>query len=228
VPGEGRRASVDETAWRADWAPLARHLTAAVDEWLVWKAADGLGGSDLDSAAPARVWDDVERAFAAWADREGLAAVVRCDHFAAQMILVGCGGAAGRRLLQLDVIDRRFRHGRVVWSASQLLRAAIVDAGVRRLTPGAEGVARQRADRDDLEADALVRSDETGAELMHAASVSRLLSPADALTALRGRRSLRACTVVPALEAERLLPPGRAVDQWLSDVEQDHEVARLA
>jgi hypothetical protein len=186
-------------AWRADWAPLARHLTEAVPEWLVWKAADGLGGSDLDSAAPEQVWDEVERAFAAWADREGLAAVVRCGHFPSQLILVGCGGSAGRRLLQLDVLDRRFRHGRVVWRAKELLRAAIVHDGVRRLPSGPETLTR-----------------------------GRLISLADALATLGGRRARRSCSILPALEAERLLPDGHTVERWLADVERDHEVVRLA
>jgi hypothetical protein len=186
-------------AWRADWAPLARHLTGAVRDWLVWKAAEDLGGSDLDSAAPARAWNEVERGFAAWAAREGLAAVVRCEHFPGQLILVGCGGSADRRLLQLDVIDRRFRHGRVVWTASELLRDAVVDDGVRRLPPGAEKP-----------------------------SGGRLISPADAVAALRGRRARRACSIVPALAAERLLPDGTTAERWLADVERDHEVLRLA
>jgi len=184
-------------AWRADWRPPACFLTQAVSEWLVWKG--DLEGSDLDSAAPAAAWRDVEAAYAEWARAEGVAALVRCRHVAGQLILVACGGTAGHRLLQLDVVDRRLRHGQIVWTARQLLDSAELRDGVRWAT--AEASAKDTGGRPTLRGLA---------------------------DTIRTRRGVRACTVLPALARERLVPPDRSVDTWLAHVARNHEVTQLA
>lgn len=229
---------------------LARTLSRAVPSFLVWKGAHSTEiGGDLDGAAPAPAHDGVRRAFDEWTRGERLAATLFCTHAAGTSILVGCGGAAGERLLQLDLVHRKLLHGVPVWTAEVIHELAVEHAGVRHLPLGAEGVARLLVDSRDDEARAMTASDPAGARALagrlglrgHLASRTelpsrlalRLVLTARALAApvavvrsaaTDGAR--RRCPVVKALESGRHLPC--ALDAWLGKVSRDHRVNRHA
>jgi hypothetical protein len=227
---------------------LARALSLASPTFVVWKGAHAIrAGGDLDGALPRSEGDAAERAFVAWTRDEGLAASVACAHAVGMTILVGCGGAAGERLVQLDLVDRKLVHGAPVWTAAELGQVAVELDGVRRLRPGAEGLARVLASRRDDEAVALVRADHDGARelgrrlglrgrlatrthrgarpaLAGVLAVRAAASPRSLWHAARTDRARRACPVIAALQGGRRLPI--TLDAWLETVASEHEVAR--
>jgi hypothetical protein len=245
------RSSPDLANGVADvWSGLAALLSRATESIVVWKAAQGIdNGGDLDVAASEAAWPAAQRVFNAWAVERRLAATIVCDHAVGVRILVGCGGSAGARLLQLDLVDKQVVHGVPVWTASQLLTCATLVADIRRLRPGAEGVARVLADPQDETGPELVRADPAGAESLarvlglrgslatrhgalarstlalmlvtRAFGSPRLVSGARATNAAR-----RACPVIRALRAGRALP--EPLPRWLSTTSRDHEVTAVA
>ncbi len=191
--------------------------------------------------------DTIVDVFDAWSNTRGLAATVRCTHAVGVTILVGCGGEAGKHLLQLDLVDRKLVHGAPVWTADVLRDVAETYNGVRCLSPGAEGVARVLATRYDREAERLVLADPVGARALgdrlgvrgalatrtdrasrlalSSALVARALaSPMSVLRSMQTDAATRRCAVLGALKAGRLLP--EALETWLEVVSHDHEVRR--
>lgn len=229
---------------------LASTLSRAVPSFLVWKGAHSTEtGGDLDGAAPASAHDAVRRAFDEWSRSKGLEATLSCAHGAGTSILVGCGGVADDRLLQLDLVHRKLVHGVPVWTAELLRELALEHDGVRHLSLGAEGLARFLADRRDDEARAMTASDPAGARALAARLGLRglLASRTEPSWGLALRLALaaravaapvavarsaatdgarRRCPVVAALGSGRRLPC--ALDAWLEEVSRDHRVSRLA
>ena len=234
-----------------DLPSLARALTAADPRFVVWKGGDDLTAQgDLDGAAPRGAWAGLREAFGAWARDQGLTSAVVCTDALGMLILVGLGGEAGERLLQVDLVDDKLVHAVPVWSADDLVRCATLDDGVRRTTPGAEGLARVLAHRRDALGARLVTEDPEGARALadrlglygplalHASAVRRtglelllaaraVAAPRRFVGALASDRARRACPVLPALASGRALP--EPLDTWLSRVARaNHEVTSLA
>ena len=232
------------------WSDLAVLLSRASESIVVWKAAQGIdNGGDLDVAAPKAAWPAAERVFDAWAAERRLAATIACDHVVGVRILVGCGGAAGARLYQVDLVDGLIVHGVPAWTASQLLTCAVVVGGARQLRPGAEGVARVLSDRRDETGVALVGSDPVGAEALarvlslrgrlalrdgglHRTALELTLmaralgSPRLVLRARATNGARRTCPVLQALGSNRTVPD--RLPDWLSRTSRDHEINALA
>jgi hypothetical protein len=128
-----------------DRLDLLRRLTAATPHWaLVKNEQAALGGSgDVDSAAPVAAWPTVLAAVSDWAGAAGVGPVLACDHIAGMLVLAVVEPTAPATLTQVDVLDHKLVHGRVVLRADDLVRSADTGSrGYRRLTGGAEGIAR--------------------------------------------------------------------------------------
>jgi hypothetical protein len=231
-------------------ATLARALTDADERLVVWKGGhDPDVHGDLDCAAPRAAWRPVHDAVAVWGREHGLAAVVACDHAIGSLTVVGCGGSAGDRLLQVDLVDERLAHAIPVWTAGDLRPSATLVDGVRALAPGAEGLARILADRRDAGGRELAAADGEGArplagrlgltgalalrprtpgrlalELVLAARA--IVSPRRFARAVRTDAARRACPVLAALADGRALR--EPADAWVARVAGTHEVTRLA
>jgi hypothetical protein len=228
-----------------DFVSLARALSAADARLVVWKGGRDLEAQgDLDCSAPQQAWPALAGAFEAWGRERGLGAAIACEHVIGQLVLVGCGGSAGMRLVQVDLVGELLVHGAPVWRAEDAGAASVRTAGVAHTLPGAEGVLRALADRSDPRVSELVASDPSGA-----ARVSRRLGlrgrlavgsrgPLEALLvarpllhlgslarALRSNRGRNACPVLRALHNERTLD--EPLEQWLEAVTREHEVRWL-
>jgi hypothetical protein len=233
--------------WQSE---LASRLTLSTEHLLVWKAAQGIDdGGDLDVAASESVWPIAERTFCTWAVDQGLSAIIVCDHVVGVRILVGCGGVAGPRLFQLDLVDRKVVHGVPVWTALHLAAGATLMRGIRQLQPGAEGVARVLANRRDEMGLALVAADPAGAEALSRVlrlrgrlatrdgrfqralleltlAFSALASPRMVARARATDGARRACPVLHGLRSNRTLPD--PLPDWLVTVSEGHKVITLA
>lgn len=231
-----------------DLEELTLVLGEADPRLVVWKGGHDLGSQgDVDAAAPRSSRPALERAFEAWASRTGLAATITCEHAAGISILVGCGGSARERLLQVDVTHEKLVHGAAAWSAEALAEVAVHEGGLRRLTRGAEGVARVLASRADADAAALVRADPAGASalarrlglrgrlalrsgpaarlaLEAALTLHAVASPRSVLRSVATDRARGRCRVIAALQEGRRLR--ESVERWLERIEHDHEVRR--
>jgi hypothetical protein len=240
------RASSDAPA---DFASLARSLSAADPRVVVWKGGHDLAvQGDLDCSAPRAAWPLLERAFESWARGHELEATIACHHVIGQLILVGCGGAAGARLVQVDLVDALVVHGAPVWTAEDALAASASTDGILRTLPGAEGVLRKLADRSDPQATGLVASDPAGAALVSqrlgllgrcavdggawsrvalevTLAARPLLHLASLARALRSNGARNACPVLRALRNQRTLD--RAIEGWLTEASRTHDVQRL-
>ena len=231
-------------------ATLARALTDADERLVVWKGGhDPDMHGDLDCAAPRAAWQPARDAVGAWGREHGLTALVACDHAIGSLVVVGCGGSAGERLLQVDLVDERLAHAIPVWTAGDLLPSVGLVDGVRALAPGAEGLARVLADRRDEGGRELAAADADGGrplagrlglvgalavrpgaparlalELVLAARA--VVSPRRFARAVRTDAARRACPVLAALADGRVLR--EPVESWLARVAATHEVTRLA
>jgi riboflavin biosynthesis pyrimidine reductase len=232
-----------------DFPSLARTLSAADGRVVVWKGGGDLTAQgDLDCSAPRAAWPALARAFASWARSHELQATITCDHVIGQRVLVGCGGAAGARLVQVDLVDELVVHGTPVWNAEDARAASVVAAGIARTLPGAEGILRRLADRSDRQAAGLVAADPSGAVVVsqrlgvrgrlaradgpssrvtHEAllAVRPLLHAAALARAVRSNGARNACPVLRALRNDRTLDA--ATEPWLAAVSRTHEVERL-
>ncbi len=240
-------SSVDRAGRPFDLLSLARALTAASEHALVWKGAGSLvSAGDLDCAVPRRAWPAVEDAFRAWVTEEGMAATIACTHAIGVQVLVGCGGAAGSDLLQVDLVDAKLVHGVPVWTADDLHGVAVVEGGMRRLPAGAEGVARVLAHRSDVGGRELLHGDSSAVALarvlgargrlaLRRGLASRLAlelmlagrapaAPVSLARSVATDRARRRCLVLRALGTGRRV--AEPVEAWLAAVETDHEVTR--
>src|SRR5205823_2279171 len=117
----------------------------ATPQWVLVKNVQSAlsGTGDIDSAAPAADWTAVTAAAAAWAEAEHLGPVLACDHILGTLVIAVVEPGEPATLTQIDVLDHRLVRGRIVLRAEDLLRSAELDAaGYRRVTSGAEAVAR--------------------------------------------------------------------------------------
>ena len=233
-----------------DLESLARALAEADPRFLVWKGGRDLHAQgDLDAAAPRAAWGVVTEAVEAWARAHGLTAVIPCAHAAGALVLVGCGGAAERRLLQVDVVDVLLVHGAPAWTAADAAAAIDQTDGVLHTLPGAEGVLRRLAYRSDPLAPERIAADPAGADLMvrqlglrgrlarRAGSAGSLVAleallacrpvahPVSLLRALRSDPARKACPVLRALRNDRTAEG--ELDDWLTEVSRSHAIRRL-
>jgi hypothetical protein len=212
---------------------------------VVWKGGRDLDAQgDLDCGAPAQAWPAVATAFEAWCRARGLAATIACRHVIGQLVLVGCGGSAGTRLVQVDLVAELVVHGAPVWTAADAAAASVRTGGVAHTSAGAEGVLRALADRTDPLVGELVATDPSGAALVSQRlglrgrlavgsraqleallAVRTLLHPGSLARALRSNRARNACLVLRALHNERTLD--ETLEPWLEAVSKDHDVRRL-
>jgi hypothetical protein len=244
-------ASSDDRRAPFDLESLARALAAADRRFVVWKGGRDLRTQgDLDCAAPRGSWEALAEAFTAWARVHGLASLIACAHARGMLVLVGCGGSAGRRLLQVDLVDAVLVHGVPAWTADDAAFATTPTDGVSHTLPGAEGVLRRLAHRSDVDAGALIAADAPGAELLarrlglrgklaaHAIGPGRrivletllaaraFVHPLALAASLRSDPARRACPVLRALRNDRMVEG--STQDWLADAGRNHDVRRLA
>ena len=220
----------------SEWQALAADASAAAPSFVVWKHGDRIAraGGDLDATAARSDWQAVGQVVEHWAAELGCIAVVHCPHVPARLVLVAAGGAVGDALLQVDLVARRPVGAGSWFDAESVAAAAFVDErGVRRLSPGAEGLLRALDDPTDAAARALLDGDRAGAEAMaeqlglprtlllraaQGSSVARVIGAAWPQRELSLQR-YRPCAVTRALGQERRAPP-----EWLDAVRATHEV----
>jgi hypothetical protein len=243
------RASSEPSPRPFDFAPLAQQLATADPRLVVWKGGRDLAAQgDLDCSAPSPAWPAVAQAFDSWARSQRLAATIACEHAIGRLVLVGCGGAAGARLVQVDLVDQLLVHGAPVWNAADVSAASVRTAGVTHTSAGAEGIFRTLADRADLRSTELMASDRSGAALvserlglrgrlaadgrpwsrvaLEALLAARpLLYLPSLVRALRSDRARNACPVLRALRNERTL--AEPLEPWLGAISHSHRVRRL-
>jgi hypothetical protein len=124
------------------WLPLIRRLSAATDTWYVWKNAESAlyGRGDIDCAAPAEVWEDIEDIFREWAREQQLHRVIACRHIPRTLNLIGVSDDFPD-LLQLEVKGLTTFRGSTLFRAEDLLPLTHMDPlGFRRLRNGPEGL----------------------------------------------------------------------------------------
>ena len=141
-PVPPRTDAPDETDRTRIWLPLLGRLTDDVPDWVVLKHPDSAftGAGDIDSAAPRSRWPTITRTFEAWAEAQGLGAVIECPHAPTWLHLVALDPTGGR-FYELDVNERKLFLGSTFYRAADLITLATVDPrGFRRLRPGAEGL----------------------------------------------------------------------------------------
>lgn len=195
------------------WLPLLRTLTAATDQWAVWKNADSAlyGTGDVDSAAGRAVWPLLEQAVGSWAAEQGLGPAVVCRHIPMTLnVLTLLTGTSS--LLQLEVKAHATYRGSVQFTAADIVALSVLDErGFRRLRDGAEGVLKMlnngsqwggRPNWDGLRAKSVVellQRDPEGAAAMadrFGAARGPLLAAVDATR--RGQWDQRAVAAVEA------------------------------
>jgi hypothetical protein len=242
-------ASSEGSSTPFDFAPLARRLSTADPHLVVWKGGRDLATQgDLDCSAPSSAWPVLTEAFESWARSQRLAATIACEHALGRLVLVGCGGTAGDRLAQVDLVDELIVHGAPAWKAADAAAASVRAAGITHTLPGAEGILRTLADRADRRSAALVASDPAGAALvakrlgvrgrlaadsalwsrmaLEAVLAARpLLYLASLARALRSDRARNACPVLRALRNERTL--AEPFEPWLTAISRTHRVRRV-
>jgi hypothetical protein len=171
-----------------DRLDLLRRMSAATPRWALVKNEESAlsGRGDVDSAAPAADWPAVTAAVTAWADAAQLGPVLECDHIPGTLVIAVVEPGEPATLTQIDVLDHRLVRGRIVLRADDLLRSAELEAvGYRRLTPGAEAIARLLLDEWKSAAPAppaasrgelvrLLRSDPDGARAAASSLPARL------------------------------------------------------
>ena len=182
-----KRETVDESLAEL-WLPLLRRLTERFPDWGLWKNGDDAlrGHGDFDSTAPPGDWDEITREFSRWAVSNKLGPVAVCRHVRGALFLAALD-KNGSKLLELDVIARKYFRGWTVFQSQQLRPVMEMDEnGYRRVRPGAEGVILLtqnglkwggRPDRDELERKRVVdflQSDPEGVR-----ATSKLFRPAD-------------------------------------------------
>ncbi len=124
------------------WLPLLRRLTEVEPHWLVWKNAESAfrGTGDIDAAAPAASWQDIETEFRRWAVATEVGPVVVCRHIPGGLNLIAIP-ADSETFLEMGTKARRFWRGSTLFVLDDLLPMTILDSrGFRRLRPGAEGL----------------------------------------------------------------------------------------
>jgi hypothetical protein len=171
-----------------DRLDLLRRLSAATPRWALVKNDESAlsGRGDVDSAAPTPDWSAVTAAATAWADAAHVGPVLECDHVPGTLVIAVVEPGEPATLTQIDVVDHRLVRGRSVLRAEDLLRSAEPHtAGYRRLTAGAEAIARLLLDEWTPAAPApsaavvdelvrLVRSDPDGARVVASSLQPRL------------------------------------------------------
>jgi hypothetical protein len=198
---------------RTDRLDLLRRLTAATPEWTLVKgeqaALDGRG--DVDSAAPREAWPKVTQAVSEWSCDTGRGPTVACGHLPGTLVLAVVESRRHPTLVQVDVLDHRLLRGRPILRAHDLLRSTeTAPEGFRRLSPGAEAVARlvlvewsaaaPRPEPSSLEEVAsLVRADRDGARSVAAALDPRLAQVVTEIEAGRWPRTTLALVELEAL-----------------------------
>lgn len=243
-------ASSDARSAPFDLESLALALASADSRLVVWKGGGDLASQgDLDCSAPRDSWPAVARAFETWSRSQGFAVAVTCEHALGRLILVGCGGSARDRLLQVDLVDTLIVHGAPVWTAHDASTATASTRGVPHTQPGAEGLLRRLADRADGRSAALIAADPavagdiahrlglrgrlalrsrarwTGAALEAILLVRPFLHPVSLVRARRSAPAIRTCPVLRALRNDRTLD--RPLEAWLGEVAARHPVRRL-
>lgn len=120
---------------------LMKSFTARCDDWTVWKNTErslaGLG--DIDSAAPADRWDDLEYGFHIFSLDHGLRPLPACRHIPGTLILTATAEGT-RRLIEVDIVDVMSFRGVDLFSAVALRPLTVEERGIRHLRPGAEGL----------------------------------------------------------------------------------------
>jgi hypothetical protein len=126
-----------------DRLDLLCRLTSSTPTWTLVKGASSAlnGRGDIDGAAPTDDWDRVSNACLAWAAETGRGPVLACDHIPGSLVLAVVEPAT-KQIVQVDVLDHRQVHGTTVLRATDFLSATLERDGYRRLSPGAEAVAR--------------------------------------------------------------------------------------
>jgi len=243
--------SCEELRSPFDLRSLAATLAAADPRFLVWKGGRELQTQgDLDCAAPRASWAVLAQAFGAWSRARGLTAMVTCAHAPGTLVLVGCGGTAESKLLQVDLVEELLVHGAPAWNAADAAAARASLDGIPHTLPGAEGVLRRLAHRSDAAGLELVTSDPPAAEritrrlgvrgrlaarpdavgtrlLLEAVLAARsFLHPISVVRALSSDRARWGCCVLRALRRDRTIEGD--VDEWLDEAARNHDVRRLA
>lgn len=160
------------------WLSLLQQITASCPSAVVWKNADaGIGGvGDVDLAASAADWKEVEALHLQWSMSNGLGPAVVCHHLPNTMLLVTLDEETSE-ILELDVKSSVTFRGSAVFNPEQLLPLAETDReNFRRLRPGAEGLLKlvikggtrtgrpREATLDRERVRELIRQDRAGAE----------------------------------------------------------------
>jgi hypothetical protein len=124
------------------WLDLLRRLTDSAPAWGVWKNVESAlaGTGDLDTSAPEREWDVVEREFAAWAARHALGGVAVCKCIPRTVNLIALPSDSPT-FLQLEVKGQVTFRASTLFDADDLVPLMTMDPrGFRILRPGAEGL----------------------------------------------------------------------------------------
>ena len=124
------------------WLPLLVRLTERFPGWGLWKNGDAAlqGHGDFDSMAEEQDWDAIIEEFSLWAAANDLGPVAACRHVKGVLFLAALD-VVGSKILELDVLSRKYFRGWTVFRPHQLAPLMELDArGFRRVRPGAEGV----------------------------------------------------------------------------------------
>jgi hypothetical protein len=210
----------------ADRLDLLRRLTEATPSWTLVKGASSAldGRGDIDCAVPAADRPLIHEAVAAWAAATGRGPVLGCDHLPGSLVLAVVEPGAPATLVQIDLLDHRLLHGSSILRAADLLAAAAVEAdGYRRLTPGAEAVARlllvewragapRPAAASLAELQSLLAEDPAGASAVASRLDRRLRSAVEAVAAGRWPRSTLVAAELASM-ARGIRRPGQLVNR---------------
>jgi hypothetical protein len=133
---------VKQESMSALWLPLLVRLTERFPGWGLWKNGDAAlqGHGDFDSMAEEEDWDAIIDEFSLWSAANDLGPVAACRHVKGVLFLAALD-AVGSKILELDVLSRKYFRGWTVFRPQQLAPLMELDArGFRRVRPGAEGV----------------------------------------------------------------------------------------
>jgi hypothetical protein len=124
------------------WLELLLRLTREAPGWGVWKNVDSAlsGTGDLDTSAPPRDWDVIEREFVAWAAAHDLGGVAVCRCVPRTVNLVAVPEDEPT-FLQLEVKGHVTFRASTLFDADDLIPLMTMDPrGFRILREGAQGL----------------------------------------------------------------------------------------
>lgn len=125
-----------------DWnaRDFLRQVTSTYPSWLSWKHLDKAlaGQGDFDSMASPNAWSSIAGEFTEHLRAQQLTgATAICDHLPGVWLV--CAKIDGfQTLVELDLGDGITLRGQTWGSAESLLRLALIQDGIRRLSPSAE------------------------------------------------------------------------------------------